>query len=341
MENNLIVVKQLPIIEDQLRQVKASVDERVAQVLALACTEATYKDVKKARAELNKEFQDLEARRREVKKAILAPYEAFEKLYKECAADAFTKADAELKVKITSVENGIKGAKRDEIVAFYNEYRASLNIPEDIAPFERCGINILMAITEEIVPRQTFFKDRYFPTGDGDIFASDKVLTEYRKGDRKMAAFVSARAGDIPMERRGYAIHEYQPAFIAPSRLLTQDDLRKRGFGEAIYANSTPAQRAARLQRDDLSDMDIRITRREEWMAVQTMINNSCTMQSYIDDNQIFEITVQCFAYQIQMLKVDTLGEFVVVVVDGRRTYASCASEISLRPAPFAEARGQ
>lgn len=143
---------------------------------------------------------------------------------------------------------------------------------------------ILMAITEEIVPKQTFFKDRYFPTGDGDIFASDKVLTEYRKGDRKMAAFVSARAGDIPMERRGFEIHEYQPAFIAPSRLLTQDDLRKRGFGEAIYANSTPAQRAARLQRDDLSDMDIRITRREEWMAVQTMINNSCTMQSYIDD---------------------------------------------------------
>ena len=143
---------------------------------------------------------------------------------------------------------------------------------------------VLMAITEEIVPRQTFFKDRYFPTGDGDIFASDKVLTEYRKGDRKMAAFVSSRAGDIPMERRGYEIHELQPAFIAPSRLLTMDDLRKRGFGEAIYANSTPAQRAARLQRDDLADMELRITRREEWMAVQTMINNACTMQSYIDD---------------------------------------------------------
>ena len=143
---------------------------------------------------------------------------------------------------------------------------------------------VLMAIVEEIVPRQTFFKDRYFPTGDGDIFASDKVLTEYRKGDRKMAAFVSSRAGDIPMERRGYEIHELQPAFIAPSRLLTMDDLRKRGFGEAIYANSTPAQRAARLQRDDLADMERRIIRREEWMAVQTMINNACTMQSYIDD---------------------------------------------------------
>lgn len=143
---------------------------------------------------------------------------------------------------------------------------------------------VLMAIAEEIVPQQTFFRDRYFPTGECDIFACDKVLTEYRKGDRKMAAFVSARAGDIPMDRIGYAIHEYQPAFIAPSRLLTLDDLTKRGFGEAIYANSTPAQRAARLQLDDLTDMDRRIVRREEWMCAQTMINNACTMQTYIDD---------------------------------------------------------
>ena len=95
---------------------------------------------------------------------------------------------------------------------------------------------VLMAIAEEIVPQQTFFRDRYFPTGERDIFACDKVLTEYRKGDRKMAAFVSARAGDIPMDRIGYAIHEYQPAFIAPSRLLTLDDLTKR----ASARRSTP-----------------------------------------------------------------------------------------------------
>lgn len=149
---------------------------------------------------------------------------------------------------------------------------------------------VLMAIIEEITPRATFFKDRYFPTGEGDVFAADKVLTEYRKGDRKMAAFVSPRAGDIPMDRRGYSIHEYQPAFIAPSRLLTADELKKRGFGEALYPGLKPAQRAARLQRDDLADMDLRITRREEWMAVQTMINNACTMQEYIDANTQGEV---------------------------------------------------
>ena len=126
---------------------------------------------------------------------------------------------------------------------------------------------VLMAITEEIVPKTTFFRDRYFPTSAADIFASDKVLTEYRKGDRKMAAFVAPRVGDIPMDRRGYEIHEYTPAKIAPSRILTLDDLKKRGFGEAIYANRTPAERAAQLQKDDLEDMDLRIVRREEWMA--------------------------------------------------------------------------
>lgn len=143
----------------------------------------------------------------------------------------------------------------------------------------------LIAIEEEIVPQQTFFRDRYFPTGEGDIFSADKVLTEYRKGDRKMAAFVDERAGDIPMDRRGYTVNEYQPTMIAPSRLLTLDDLRKRGFGEALYAQSTPAQRAARLIQEDLEDMGLRITRREEWMAVQTMLNNACTMQEYIDAN--------------------------------------------------------
>ena len=148
---------------------------------------------------------------------------------------------------------------------------------------------VLMAITEEIVPQASFFRDRYFPTGAEDIFAADKVLTEYMKGDRKMACFVAPRVGDIPVDRRGYEIHEYQPAYIAPSRLLTLDDLTKRGFGEALYPGSTPAERATKLQLKDLSELEKRIARREEWMAVQTMINNGCTIQEYLDANTVGE----------------------------------------------------
>ena len=142
----------------------------------------------------------------------------------------------------------------------------------------------LMAVQKRIVPKQTFFRDRYFPTEEGDIFSSNKVLTEYMDGDRKMAAFVSPRVGAIPMERTGYKVHEFEPASIGVSRPLTSDDLTKRGFGEAIYANSTPAQRAAKLVQNDLADMDGRITRTEEWMCAQTMLDNGCVMQEMIDN---------------------------------------------------------
>lgn len=142
----------------------------------------------------------------------------------------------------------------------------------------------LMAVQKRIVPKQTFFRDRYFPTEEGDIFSSNKVLTEYMDGDRKMAAFVSPRVGAIPMERMGYEIHEFEPASIGVSRPLTSDDLMKRGFGEAIYANSTPAQRAAKLVKNDLADMDGRIVRTEEWMCAQTMLDNGCVMQEMLDN---------------------------------------------------------
>ena len=139
----------------------------------------------------------------------------------------------------------------------------------------------MAGMVEEIVPETTFFRSRYF--NETDEFSTEKVLVEYMDGDRKMAPFVDPRAGDIPIEREGYKLYEFTAPMIAPSRVLTIDDLQKRGFGEAIYANSTAAERARRLQVRDLTDLTRRITRREEWMAAQTMINNGVTIQEYID----------------------------------------------------------
>lgn len=150
----------------------------------------------------------------------------------------------------------------------------------------------LAAIAEEIVPCTTFFRDRYFPTSEGDIFSSDKVLTEYRDGDRKLAAFVSDKAGDIPVARRGYEIHEYEPARISPSRILTLDELKRRGFGEALYSDSSEAERAAKLILEDMQDITRRTERREEWMAAQTMVTNGCVMQTYIDNETLGEKNV-------------------------------------------------
>lgn len=220
MENNLIVVKQLPIIEEQLKRVKVSVAQRVVDALSLVCTEDTYKDVKRERAALNKEFQELEARRKEVKKAILAPYEAFEALYKECVSDVFTRADAELRNKIAAVENGIKGAKREELIAFYNEYRNSVNVPADLAPFERAQINITM---------------------------SDSV----KKLRESATAFLDGIANDLRMietlEYRDEVLVEYYRTLSASQSLLIVDERHKRMEAEASRRAEQEAARAARL----------------------------------------------------------------------------------------------
>lgn len=173
------------------------------------------------------------------------------------------------------------------VTAAFSSRLLHLHCEEDItmpAELNFFDTYTLMAVQKRIVPKQTFFRDRYFPTEEKDIFSSNKVLTEYMDGDRKMAAFVSPRVGAIPMERMGYEVNEFEPASVGVSRPLTSDDLTKRGFGEAIYANSTPAQRAAKLVQNDLADMDGRITRTEEWMCAQTMLDNGCVMQEMIDN---------------------------------------------------------
>lgn len=141
----------------------------------------------------------------------------------------------------------------------------------------------MLALIEQINTPPTFFRDRYFPTGAEDIFDSDKVLVEYEKDGTTIAPFVSDRVGDIPVDRSSYSVSEYFPANIAPSRILTADELKKRGFGEALFAGASQAERAARIQMKDLRQLGDMITRREEWMAVQTMLNNACTIQEYID----------------------------------------------------------
>ena len=48
----VINLKQLPIIEERLRDVKAKIEQRTSAVMALAVTEETRTDVKKIRTEV-------------------------------------------------------------------------------------------------------------------------------------------------------------------------------------------------------------------------------------------------------------------------------------------------
>lgn len=148
----LIKVTQLPVIEEQLRTVKDRVDGEVKQALALVCSEETLSAVKSARADLSKQFAELEDMRKAVKKAVMGPYERFEAVYRECVSDAFRRADGELKGKINAVELEIKQRCEEGL----REYFAELCEVEhlDFIRFEQSGVKVDMASAKQKTPKK-------------------------------------------------------------------------------------------------------------------------------------------------------------------------------------------
>lgn len=179
---NLIIIKQLPIIEEQLKAMSIEIDEKVELAKSLICTEDTVKEIKKTRAELNSDFKNLEEKRKEVKMAVLQPYNDFEATYKMYVSDKFNMADKDLKTKIDNAENQLKEDKAAEIKAFFEEYRISNNI--DFVKYENAGINVTLSASIKSLKEQAkSFIDRI--TDDLALIDTQEhkaeIMVEYKK----------------------------------------------------------------------------------------------------------------------------------------------------------------
>lgn len=182
---DIIVIRQLPIIEDQLRNLRETVEEKVNEALSLAVTDDTVVAVKKTRAALNKEYNELEGRRKQVKLAILEPYDRFEATYRETIGNLYTDAYAKLTAKINEVENGIKDAKRASVREYFLEYRASLDLQdEEAAAFEKWPVNITKSESEKSLRTRA---KAYLDIIKKDLTAisgmqyPDEMIVEYRR----------------------------------------------------------------------------------------------------------------------------------------------------------------
>ena len=141
----VINLKQLPIIEERLRDVKAKIEQRTSAVMALAVTEENSAYAKKIRTELRKELEGYEAQRMTVKKAIMAPYEQFEAVYKECVSIPYKKADADLKKKTDDIDEGRRKAKEDDVRAFFTELTSGFGL--DWLKFEQMNLKVTLTCT--------------------------------------------------------------------------------------------------------------------------------------------------------------------------------------------------
>lgn len=192
MDSNLIVIKQLPVIEEHLQKMRLEIEQRVGMANALECSEDTRKEVKKVRAQLNKDLEDFENRRKEVKKKIEEPYKQFEQIYKENISEPFKVGINKLDEKIRTVESGIKSEKTRKVEAYFDEYQKSMGI--DFLSLEKSGIQITLSASEKSL--KTAAKE-YIDKVSDDLKLietqeySNEILIEYKKNLSVSAAITT------------------------------------------------------------------------------------------------------------------------------------------------------
>ena len=114
-------------------------------------------------------------------------------------------------------------------------------------------------------PMKTFFADTFFKIHRTHI--AEKIEIDIKKSKRKLAPFVAPRKGGEILTREGYTTTTIVTPKIAPERILTIDDITKRGLGENIYSRKSPEERAAELLAEDLRELEKAIVDRTEWIA--------------------------------------------------------------------------
>jgi len=244
MSNEIIVVKQLPIIEQQLAQIKETVNERVSAAMKLVCTEDTVKAVKKARTELNAEFKAWEEKRKEVKQAVMTPYEKFEEVYNDCISNSYKAADKDLKQKIDEVEQELKSKKAAEVKSYFEEYLASKDI--DFVTYEQAGINVTLSASLKSLKEQAkAFIDRIVSDlALIETFTDLKaeILVEYKKSLNVSDAITGVKA-------RAKAVQEEQARQEAEAKKRAAEAQRveaiKAAIPEAPAAVEAPTEQAA------------------------------------------------------------------------------------------------
>ena len=188
-EEQLITLQQPPIIiYERIKAVGQQIEAKIAELNLdnQLVTEATWKSAKDTRTMLRKELEVFETQRKFIKEQVNAPYEAFEKAYKEHIKVHYDKADSTLKSKIDEVQNRLISEKITRIKEYFTELCQQQGI--DFLIFERLPLNITItksdkSLKEEIagfVSEVSKSLQLIEGLSDPDKFKAE-ILTEYKQ----------------------------------------------------------------------------------------------------------------------------------------------------------------
>lgn len=184
--NDLIELRQLPIIVEYLSTQKEKWERDALEAEAMVCTEDTLKAVKEKRTEIGKEFEYIEARRKAVKSAIMEPYNAFEKIYRDCITDQYKRAYMSLTSKINEVESDIKSSCEESLRDYFAELCAVHHL--DWLTYEQAGIRVDMASARAKTPKKLREQLSAFVAGVAEsvdrintLEDAGEIMVEYQK----------------------------------------------------------------------------------------------------------------------------------------------------------------
>lgn len=144
-----VVVTQKPIIAYTL--LKQISDNVIAKIEALnidnlEANEDNLALIKRTRADLTKDFTELENQRKTVKDIVLNDYNIFEDEYKKLIANPFRDADVKLKSLSALVDDKILSLKIDGIVEYFKEINTF-----DFVKFEDMSLKIIKSKSDKVI----------------------------------------------------------------------------------------------------------------------------------------------------------------------------------------------
>lgn len=254
----LIEVQQLPIIAERLQMVKAQVETMTAEAASLVCTAEAVQTVKNRRAELRKQFDELEAQRKAAKAAVMAPYNDFEQVYKDCITVPFRTADAALKSTIDGFELELKDRCRAELQDYFGELCAVHGVDFlDMPTAMSIGkIKISMADAQAKTPRK--LQDALsevvarVETGMDQISRMDdaaEIMDEYKR------CFDVGHAVDVVRGRQRRVQLEQEAAEARRAARKAQNDAKAKVDAALAPPTTQNAPETARTPADERFDV--------------------------------------------------------------------------------------
>ena len=180
MKNMEIELVQQPIIKyDAIEEIANQVATKMNELKLdeLEVNENNFKDIKKIRTSLKKEFEEYENKRKLIKEMVMKPYNDFDEKYKKISI-YYSEADDKLKSKINEVETELLNEKINNLKKEFN----SINKYEWLS-FE----NLDLKITRSLSDNEIFTKiNEYMAKTENDLATidtlenKDRILAKYQ-----------------------------------------------------------------------------------------------------------------------------------------------------------------